>query len=198
MKVNAIKDGNGNIVITEDSFEMLLACLDNQKFIDELPQNGDSISVGEREFYKTQQDMQNVIDLYNRGCRDILHQKYLFILEDDGYFLTKKYQLQDEVIPWSSVDVDLVRTLFKDTVIIYDTPTDIIPLDGSEMIKDGDVPIGKDAEGWIICEPEPSTWLIERSLRCDYKYLTISENGRTNRPWKQEEIDKIVCLFNGL
>lgn len=31
MKINAIKNGNGNILITEDSFEMLLSCLDKQK-----------------------------------------------------------------------------------------------------------------------------------------------------------------------
>lgn len=29
MKIEAIKDGNGNIIITENSFEMLLSCLDN-------------------------------------------------------------------------------------------------------------------------------------------------------------------------
>lgn len=39
MKVDAIKDGQGNVVISEDSFEMLLNCLDNQKFIGELSEN---------------------------------------------------------------------------------------------------------------------------------------------------------------
>jgi hypothetical protein len=29
MKIEAKKDGKGNIVISEDSFKMILACLDN-------------------------------------------------------------------------------------------------------------------------------------------------------------------------
>ena len=40
MKLEAKKDGKGNVVISEDSFEMVLACLDNQKFVGEQPQNG--------------------------------------------------------------------------------------------------------------------------------------------------------------
>ena len=75
MKVEAIKDGKGNIVITEDSFEMLLACLDNQKFINDTPQNGDSLSVGETVYKTTQQNIQETIDNYNRQCRDILNNK---------------------------------------------------------------------------------------------------------------------------
>jgi len=75
MKVDAYKDGKGNIVITEDSFEMLLACLDNQKFINESPQNGDSISVGEEKYKSTQTEIQEAIDDYNRECRRILHPK---------------------------------------------------------------------------------------------------------------------------
>lgn len=73
MKVDAHKDGKGNIIITEDSFEMLLGCLDNQKFIYEAPQNGDSLSIGIGEYNKTQNDIQNFIDDFNRECRNILH-----------------------------------------------------------------------------------------------------------------------------
>lgn len=73
MKIQAKKDGKGNIIISEDSFEMLLACLDNQKFVGEQPQNGDSLSVSEKEYWKGQEDIQNTIDHYNRQCREILH-----------------------------------------------------------------------------------------------------------------------------
>jgi hypothetical protein len=45
-------------------------------------------------------------------------------------------------------------------------------------------------------EPEPRPWLIERTLRYDCEYLTISEDGKKNRPWKKEEIDNIRKLFN--
>jgi len=196
MKVEAIKDGKGNVVITEDSFEMLLGCLDNQKFVGEAPQNGDSISVGENVYYKTQKDIQDVIDFYNRECRKILHQKYILDTKEDGYFLMKKYEHQDKITPWSGEDVGLVYELFKDTRIVYKETRDLLSLDGGEEIKDGTKPIGKTKDGWIVVEPEPSPWLIERALRYDGDYLTISEDGSKNRPWKQEEIIKIQDLIN--
>jgi len=196
MKVEAIKDGKGNVVITEDSFEMLLSCLDNQKFVGEAPQNGDSISVGKDEYYKTQKDIQDAIDFYNRECRKILHQKYIFNTEESGYFLTKKYEHQEKITPWTGEDVGLVYELFKDTRIIYKETRELLPLDGSEEIKEGSNPIGKTKDGWIAVEPEPRPWLIERPLRYDGDYLTISEDGSKNRPWKQEEIEKIINIFN--
>lgn len=156
VEVNAIKDGNGNIIITENSFEMLLACLDNQKFVDEAPQNGDSISIGKDEYYKVQDNIQKFIDDYNRECRNILHQKYVFDTEEDGYFLTKRYELQDNILPWSSDDVNKIFEALK---------------------------VNND-------------WSIERSLRHDYDYLTISEDGIKNRYWTQDEIVKINKLFN--
>lgn len=196
MKVDAIKDGSGNIVITEDSFEMLLACLDNQKFIGEFPKNGDSVSVGENQYYKNQQDMQDFIDFYSRECRKILHQKYNLRTESDGYFLAKRYEHQLKDSEWTGDDVNLVYELFKDTRIVYKESRNLLPLDGSEMIMEGTVPIGKTEDGWIAVEPEPRPWLIERPLRYDYEYLSISEDGKTNRPWTQDEINKIQELLN--
>jgi len=196
MKVEAIKDGKGNVVITEDSFEMLLSCLDNQKYVGEAPQNGDSISVGKDEYYKTQKDIQDVIDFYNRECRKILHQKYIFNTEESGYFLTKKYEHQEKITPWTGEDVGLVYELFKDTRIIYKETRELLPLDGSEEIKEGSTPIGKTKDGWIAVEQEPRPWLIERAFRYDGDYLTISEDGSKNRPWKQDEIRKIINIFN--
>lgn len=196
MKIEAIKDGKGNIVITEDSFEMLLACLDNQKFVGEAPQNGDSISIGKDEYYKTQKDIQDAIDFYNRECRKVLHQKYILETKEDGYFLTKRYEHQDKITPWSGEDIGLVYELFKDTKIEYKKPENLKPLTGEEDVKEGTTPIGKTEDGWIICDAEPRPWLIERALRYDGDYLTISEDGSKNRPWKQDEIMKIQDLFN--
>jgi len=181
VKVEATKDGLGNIIITENSFEYLLNCLDNQKFL-------------------TTQDMQDYIDFYNRECRKILNQRYVFEAIDDGYFLTKRYLYQNKITPWSGDDVGLVYELFKDTIIEWEKPEvheNLLPLDGTESIMDGTSPIGKTYDGWIICDPEPQPWLIERALRYDGDYLTISENGRTNRPWKSEEIQKIQEIFQG-
>ena len=61
-KVDAYKDGKGNIIITENSFELLLACLDNQKFVHESPQNGDSLAEGETSYKSKQQEIQETID----------------------------------------------------------------------------------------------------------------------------------------
>lgn len=196
MEIKAIKDGMGNIVITEGSFEMLLACLDNQKFVNEGPQNGDSISVGKDAYYKGQQDIQETIDEYNRECRKILHQKYILEAKEDNFYLTKRYEHQDKITPWSGEDVGLVYKLFKDTRIEYKKPENLKPITDETEYKLDSKPLGIDEEGWIICEPEPRPWLIERPLTFDGDYLTISEDGKKNRPWKEEEIEKIKKLFN--
>jgi hypothetical protein len=177
VKVNAIKDGLGNIVISEDSFEYLLSCLDNQKF-------------------NPTQDMQNYIDFYNNECRKILHQKYIFEAINDNYFLTKRYRYQDKITPWSGNDVGLVYELFKDTIMENEASTEKIKTITTESYKFGDEPLGITEDGWIMLKPELRPWLIERALRSDGDYLTISENGRTNRPWKEEEILNIQKLFN--
>lgn len=196
MKIEAKKDGKGNIVISEDSFEMVLACLDNQKFVGEQPKNGDSLSIVKHEYWEGQQDIQNAIDYYNKECKKILHQKYVLRTESDGYFLAKRYEHQTEDTEWTGEDVGLVYELFKDTRIIYEKPKNILPLDDSEEIMEGTEPIEKTQDGWIAVEPKPTPWLIERPLRCDYNYLTISEDGKTNRPWKQHEIEKITKILN--
>lgn len=183
MKVDAIKDGKGNIVISEDSFEMLLSYLDNQKYVGEGPINVD-------------QDIQKSIDDFNKKCREILHQKYIFETREDGYFLAKRYQHQNELTKWEGDDVGKVYELFKDTEIKWEKPNDLLPLEGNEPIMKGTEPIGKTKDGWMVCEPEKRPWLIERPMRCDYNYLTISEDGKKNRLWKQEEIEKIGKLFN--
>lgn len=178
MKLDAIKDGLGNIIITEESFEFLLTCLEHQKF-------------------KISNVKQDVIDNYNNECKKILHQKYIFETFNDDYFLFKKYKYQDKIIPWSSQDVSKVYELFKNTEIEYKKPENLKPITNEEY-KSGDKPLGVDENGWIVCEPESRPWLIERAMRYDDDYLTISEDGRNNRPWKKEEIKNIQMLFNGL
>ena len=71
IKIEAKKDGKGNIIISENSFEMLLACLDNQKFINEPPPNGDALSLEYDEYRKIQKDNQDAIDYYVRQCKNI-------------------------------------------------------------------------------------------------------------------------------
>lgn len=179
VKLDAIKDGLGNVIIAEHSFEHLLNCLDNQKFIQSYPPH------------------QIYIDDFNNQCRKILHQRYIFEAIEDGYFLTKRYQFQDKITSWSGDDVVRVYELFKDTIMKFEKPKNLTPIT-DELIKDGNIPLGVTSDGWIICEPDPRPWLIERSLRSDYEYLTISEDGKTNRPWKEDEVESIKNIFNGL
>ena len=73
VKLEANKDGKGNIIISEDSFEHLLSCLDNQKFVGESPPNGDAMSMDTNEYYEIHEDIQNAIDGFNRQCRNLLH-----------------------------------------------------------------------------------------------------------------------------
>ena len=203
-KVEAFKDGKGNIVITEDSFEMVLACLDNQKFVGEGPCNGDSLSVGKEEYYKTQDDIQDTIDKYNRECRKILHQKYVFETIEDGYFLTKKYEHQNKITSWEGEDVGKIDELFKNTIMKEEKPVPPNPPPAQplrEGIEKGqaskplrvDPPPPPPPPPTVV--PKPGPLLIERSLRCDYDYLTISEDGKNNRPWKKEEVEQIKNLF---
>ena len=65
VKLEARKE-NGQIVITEGSFEHLLNCLDNQKFIHEI--NADALTC---DYKKVQRDSQSAIDDFNRQCRDL-------------------------------------------------------------------------------------------------------------------------------
>ena len=178
VRLDAKKDGIGNIIITEDSFDYLLACLDNQKF-------------------NPTQEIQDFIDYYNNECRKILHQKYIIEAIDDNYFLTKRYKYQDSLTPWSGDDVGKVYELFKDTRIPWKPPQHLKPI-GSKSYIEGKEPLGIDENGWFIVEPDPQPWLIERSLRHDFEYLTISEDGRNNRPWKEEEIENIRKIFDSV
>lgn len=72
VKLDAKKE-NDNIVISTDSFEHLLNCLDNQKFVGEGPCCGDALDMEISEYKQIQIDNQNVIDDFNRQCRKLLH-----------------------------------------------------------------------------------------------------------------------------
>jgi len=67
VKLEAYRIPNA-VVITNDSFEHLLNCLDNQKYIREI--NADATDCD----YKSVQDsVQNSIDDFRKQCRELLH-----------------------------------------------------------------------------------------------------------------------------
>jgi len=68
VKLDARINEGGNVVLSMDSFEHLLACLDNQKFIQDV--NADGLDGGG--YKETQRDNQAAIDDFNRQCRKLL------------------------------------------------------------------------------------------------------------------------------
>jgi len=73
VKLEAKKDGKGNIIISEDSFEHLLNCLDNQKFVGETPPNGDAMAMDTDEYNNVHEHIQEAIDDFSTQCRSLLH-----------------------------------------------------------------------------------------------------------------------------
>lgn len=71
VKLEAVKKG-GAILISEGSFQHLLNCLANQKFVGETPINGDSVAVGKEEYYRVQNAMQDAIDDFWKQGMDLL------------------------------------------------------------------------------------------------------------------------------
>ena len=65
--LDAKKEG-GRISISEASFEHLLSCLDNQKFLHDI--NADATTCNYKE---VQWQNQEAIDDFNKQCRAVLH-----------------------------------------------------------------------------------------------------------------------------
>ncbi len=67
VKLNATKK-DGFVIVSENSFEHLLNCLDNQKFIREI--NADATTC---DYKKVQEENQKAIDDFNSQCRRLLN-----------------------------------------------------------------------------------------------------------------------------
>ena len=186
---HAIKDGIGNIIITENFFKILLTCLEKQKSMCESPKN--SFDGNHREL------IQKNIDVYHKACLKILNQKYVLNTADDGYYLFKYYDSQQDLTHWSDKDVDVVNELFKGTRIKFEKPKSLKPIPKGTPIKKGTTPLGMDERGFLVCEQKDRPWLIERPLQFSGEYLTISEDGKKNRPWKFNEIEGICWALSG-
>lgn len=59
-----------DVIISKDSFEHLLNCLDNQKYVGEV--NADALEISVSGIHGVQDDIQAAIDDFNRQCRDVL------------------------------------------------------------------------------------------------------------------------------
>lgn len=156
--------------------------------------NGDgTYTINEEDFEKIFLNINNNIEL-KRELLAIIEQKVNIFTISDNYYLCKSYDY-DKYLEWTVEDINKIKELFKDTERIVELPDDLEPLDGTEDIMYGTEPIGKKG-GFLYCKPQKEPWLIERTLHSDGTYLTISEDGSYNRPWKEEEIKKIQELFN--
>lgn len=58
-----------DIIISIDSFEHLLDCLDNQKYVGEV--NADALEMSVKDIHSVQNDIQARIDDFNRQCRKV-------------------------------------------------------------------------------------------------------------------------------
>lgn len=122
-------------------------------------------------------------------CRSILYQPIVIETKSENYYLTKRYSHQSDLISWyEGEEIAIVNELFKDTVLkrpkrIHKATQDYFEyLDDLEKME-------------ILCcqaiEQQPEPFHIETSFKSDGEYLTISEDGQNNRPWTEEEINKI-------
>lgn len=65
-----------NVIISKDDFEYILLCLCSQKFVGELPPNGDAMAemINHPKKYKnSQKEMQEAIDDCYKEAMDIIH-----------------------------------------------------------------------------------------------------------------------------
>lgn len=155
--------------------------------------NGDgTYTINEEDFEKIFLNINNKIEL-KRELLAIIEQKVNIFTISDDYYLCKSFDF-NTYCEWTVEDINKIKELFKHTERIGKLPDDLEPLDGTEDIMEGTNPVGK-KDGWLYCKPEKENWLIERTLFSDGTYLTISEDGSYNRPWKEEEINKIQELF---
>lgn len=116
-KIEAYKNEYGDIVVSRDSFEMLLSCLDNQKFINNPVLNGDYLSTSKEDRYKTQREMQETIDFYNTSFRDILHDQYEVSVDKNQRSLRKKFaKTSQSYLPWTSFDLDKIQKHFTENL----------------------------------------------------------------------------------
>lgn len=75
VKLNARVVGK-NVIISKDSFEHILLCLCSQKFIGELPVNGDSMAAmanDPKKYKNDQKEMQDTIDDVWKQGMDLIH-----------------------------------------------------------------------------------------------------------------------------
>ena len=95
VKLNAYKDGKGNVIITEDSFDYLLNCLDNQKFIYEFSCIKNTI----------QEENQEIIDNFNTQCREVQYAKIEVVPSKNHWLLRKRFKNSDVDVMWQLEDV---------------------------------------------------------------------------------------------
>ncbi len=70
MKIKAVKDNKGNVIISEESLELILKCLDNEKFLNDFPENGDGLSP--EQYFNIQSERQEIINAVKEQTKDIL------------------------------------------------------------------------------------------------------------------------------
>jgi hypothetical protein len=66
-------------------------------------------------YQMAQNAIQKAIDDFNRQCRKVLHQKQIVNVSDDGFWLTRRYEHQEELTPWDDKSVLSIKEALEDT-----------------------------------------------------------------------------------
>jgi len=93
---------DGRVLLSEDSFEHLLNCLDNQKFIDDI--NADALT---GDYVETQRETQDVIDGFVCQCESLFRKGALQRLAIDN----EPIRGLSEVLEYSIINSDIVLSL---------------------------------------------------------------------------------------
>lgn len=127
-------------------------------------------------------------------CSAINNQQLMIETRNDNFYLTKRYTHQNELLSWyDGYELIKIKELFNGTKL------KAIEEDNrkTERYGEGAIEIQGNSVNYCymeykeICLPKNEPWHIETAFRSEGKYLTISEDGINNRPWKEEEIKMI-------
>jgi hypothetical protein len=100
MNFNIQKDGKGGIVISEDSFEMLIRLFEDQRYVISSRDN----------------NLQNIIDSYIDICKETLYQKFVCEIQDEENYLYKRYENQIDYHEWTMEDLMKISGVFNTTI----------------------------------------------------------------------------------
>jgi hypothetical protein len=166
MNLKIKKTDTGDILMTGEAFEYILDMFDIQNLIHLSPES-------------FEKDMQNKIDEVKIECRKILHQKIVLSVAQDRIVLVKKYEHQDNNLPWLHTDKQKIKKLFVKKYNWSDR----------ELSNDDITDLGHQSS-------DPYQERIYTNAFFDNEYLVVLDDNGIPRSWTKEEMEEIENLLN--